>query len=92
MGFSIARHSAWPIPYLARTLAIDTDAEELRHPKQNGRSTAVCQNFEMSITLSSDIRTQIEQAVSGLDMVLLVVHFGSSTGTVIAPLVARAAR
>jgi cell division GTPase FtsZ len=94
MGFSIARHSAWPVPYLARTIAIDTDAEELRQSKAQRqillpRMLPFAQNFEMGITLSSDIRIQIEQAVCGLDMVLLVVGLGGSTGTAIAPLVAK---
>jgi cell division protein FtsZ len=94
MGFSIARHPAWPIPYLARTVAIDTDAEELRQSKALRqillpKIPCPASGFSDSITLSANARTQIEQAVSGLDLVLLVVGLGGSTGTTVAPLVSK---
>ena len=94
MGFSIARQPTWPTPYIARTIAIDTDAEELRQTRALRqillpRMLSPALDFEKGMTLSADARSQIVQAVSGLDMVLLVVGLGGSTGTAIAPQVAR---
>lgn len=94
VGSSIARHPAWPIPFLARTIAIDTDAEELRQTKALRQillpsMLSPALDFGKNMTLSAAARNQIEQAVSGLDMVLLVVGLGGSTGTAVAPLVAK---
>jgi len=94
---SILGDLAMELPYLRRTIAIDTDLDALKQIKADrniwlGHTAVPSQGPQSARLLAQSAIPEIIQAVSGLDMVMLAVGLGGATGTEVAPVVAQVLR
>lgn len=84
------------LPYLNRTIAIDTSGIELSLMEADRKVLVgdgkTLLNAHAAGLLAPSTSHEIADAVAGLDMVLLVVGMGGNTGTRIAPIVAQVLR
>lgn len=94
---SILCDTAWWLPYLRRTIAINTDADSLLRVKadrkilvSDGKTRPL--NPHAAQLLAQLVIPEVVDAVTGLDMVLLVSGMGGVAGTGIAPVVAQVLR
>ena len=101
-GGAILSYLAESIPYLGRSVAINTDADSLQR-RDADRKILVADVPDEPIISNAARRlavrrnawsavTEIENAVADLDVVLLVAGMGGVAGTVISPVVAQVLR
>jgi cell division protein FtsZ len=87
---------AQSLPYLNRTVAVDTDGIELRFMNANRKALVgdgrTLLNPHTAGLLARSAGNQIADAVAGLDMVLLIAGMGGATGSVVAPIVGQVLR
>lgn len=96
-GCAILTELAGRLPYLGRSVAIDTDAASLLRVKADrtvlvGDGSAQPLNSHAARRLAQVSTPEIADAIAGLDMVLLVTGMGGAAGSGIAPLVAQMLR
>lgn len=94
---SILSDVASKLPYLHRTIAIDTDANALQQVHVNrkvrvGNFAPPSHDPQLAKFHARSIIPEIVDAVAGLDMVLLVAAMGGGAGTGISPVVAQVLR
>jgi cell division protein FtsZ len=94
---SILGDLAGELPYLRRTIAINTDLHSLQQVKADrriwlGHGTEPSQDPQSTRLLAQSAMPEIIDAVSGLDMVMLAVGLGGAAGTGVAPFVAQVLR
>lgn len=94
---SILSELASSLPYLHRTIAINTDASALHQVKADrkirvGNFSLPSHAPQLAKFHAKLIIPEIIDAVAGLDMVLLVAGMGGGAGTGISPVVARVLR
>lgn len=92
LGSAILSNLTGRLPYLSRSIAINTDVESLHRVKADrkillGDSKAL-NPYAARFLLQSSIH-EIADTVAGLDMVFLVVGMGDSAATGMAPIVAQ---
>lgn len=97
LGCDMLNELAGRLPYLSRTIAIDTDVTSLLRVKANLKILADDGKFlpldpYAARRLAQSSIHEIADAVAGLDMVLLVAGMGGATCTGIAPIVAQMLR
>ena len=84
------------LAYLSRTIAIDTYGVELHFMNADRKllvgDSKTLLNAHAYGGLAASVSNQIEKAVAGLDMVLLVAGMGGATGSGVAPIVAQVLR
>lgn len=96
-GCAVLSDLAGRIPYLNRSIAIDTDASALQRVKADrkilvGDGSALPLNHQAAQRLAQSSLRKIANSVAGLDMVLLVAGMGGAAGTGIAPVLAQILR
>ena len=94
IGSAILNQLNGRLPYLNRSIAIDTDVNALQRVKADrkilvGDGTALPLDLHAARRLAQSSTPEIADAVAGLDMVLLVTGMGGAAGSGIAPLVAQ---
>jgi cell division protein FtsZ len=94
---SILCDPTWRLPYLHRTIAINTDADSLLRVKadrkilvRDGKTRPL--SLHAAQLFAQSVIPEVVDAVTGLDMVLLVTGMGGVAGTGIAPGVAQVLR
>jgi cell division protein FtsZ len=96
-GCAVLSDLAGRIPYLNRSIAMDTDASALHRAKADrkilvGDGDTLPLNHQAAQRLAQSSLREIAASVAGLDMVLLVAGMGGAAGTGIAPVVAQMLR
>jgi cell division protein FtsZ len=97
LGCAVLSGLAGRIPYLNRSIAMDTDASALHRSKADrkilvGDGNALPLSHQAAQRLAQSSLREIANSVAGLDMVLLVAGMGGAAGTGIAPVVAQMLR
>ena len=97
LGGAILSDLAGRLPYVNRTIAIDTDANSLHRANANrkilaGDGKALPLDSHAARLLAQPSLPEIADAVAGLDMVLLVAGMGGAAGSGISPMVAQMLR
>lgn len=97
LGSAVLSDLAGRIPYLNRSIAIDTDAGALHRVQADrkilvGDGNALPLNHQAAQRIAQSSIREIANSVAGLDMVLLVAGMGGAAGTGIAPVVAQMLR
>ena len=97
LGGAILSDLAGRLPYVNRTIAIDTDANSLHRAMADrkilaGDGKALPLDSPVARRLARSSMPEIANAVAGLDMVLLVAGMGGADGSGISPMVAQMLR